>query len=417
MLDMDHHSFLRLAIGAGALTVLTTQSPTSAALADRDWPLTIEPVTTPAADSSSAPQLTTDGEHAMVSWIERVVPRTLFRFSERTASGWSAPRTVASGNDLVVNAADVPSVRALGDGTLAAAWMLANSPDPEAYDLRLAFSKDGGATWTTPVSPHHDRTATQHGFATLFQAPGAGLGLVWLDGRAANPKLAHPGDNMSLRAAVFSKAGRQLREAPIDTRVCDCCPTSVAVTSEGPIVAFRNRSQQEVRDIYVSRLAAGRWTTPVPVHADGWQIEACPVNGPSVSARNRDVVVAWFAALNDEGKAYVAFSRDAGRTFGPPVRVDDESAIGHVDVELLKDGSAAVSWIEFAKERSQFKVRRIEPDGGRSAAVTIAGAGFPRVAGHPRLAQVGDELLFAWTETTGGGSRVRTASAVVPQRD
>jgi hypothetical protein len=136
-----------------------------------------------------------------------------------------------------------------------------------------------------------------------------------------------------------------------------------------------------------------------------------------VSARNRDVVVAWFAALNDEGKAYVAFSRDAGRTFGPPVRVDDESAIGHVDVELLKDGSAAVSWIEFAKERSQFKVRRIEPDGGRSAAVTIAGAGYPRVAGHPRLAQVGDELLFAWTETTGGGSRVRTASAVVPKRD
>jgi hypothetical protein len=405
---------LRIAIGVLALAALATERAPSSAVADREWPLKLEPVASPAGDLSSGPQLTTQGDRAILSWMERVVPRSLFKFSERTPSGWSAPKTIASGNDLVVNAADVPSVRALADGTLAAAWMLANSPDPEAYDLRVAFSKDSGTTWTKPVGPHHDRTETQHGFASLFQSPGAGLGLVWLDGRATNAKLAHPSDDMSLRAATFSRAGAQLGETLIDGRVCDCCPTSVAVSAEGPIVAFRDRSPKEIRDIYVSRLAAGRWTTPVPVHNDGWRIEACPVNGPSITARNRDVVVAWFTALNDEGKAYVAFSRDAGRTFGAPVRVDDESAIGHVDVELLKDGSAAVSWIEFAKERSQFKVRRIESGGARSTAVTIAGAGDGRVAGHPRLAQTGNELLFAWTETTGGASRVRAARATVP---
>jgi hypothetical protein len=404
---------LRLALAAVPLAWLATARAPSPSAADADWPLTIQPVTSPAGDSSSAPQLTTQGDQAIVSWLERAVPRTLFKFSERTPSGWSTPGTVTSGNDLVVNAADVPSVRALGDGTLAAAWMVANSPDPEAYDLRLAFSRDRGATWTKPVSPHHDRTETQHGFATLFQAPGAGLGLVWLDGRATNPKLARPSDNMSLRAAVFSRSGQQMSETLIDARVCDCCPTSIGVTSEGPVVAFRNRSDKEVRDISVSRLAAGRWTTPATVHADNWRIEACPVNGPAISARNRDVAVAWFVALNDEGKAYVAFSRDAGRTFGAPVRVDDEAAIGHVDVELLKDGSAAVSWIEFAKERSQFKVRRIEPGGARSSAVTIAGAGEARVAGHPRLALAGNELLFAWTETAGGASHLRTARAAV----
>jgi hypothetical protein len=347
--------------------------------------------------------------------MERAVPRSVFKFAERTATGWSEAKTVASGNDLVVNAADVPSVRALADGTLAAAWMLANSPDPEAYDLQLAWSKDGGATWSKPVSPHHDRTETQHGFASLFQAPGAtaGLGLVWLDGRATNPKLAHPSDNMSLRAAIFSRAGVELREMPIDTRVCDCCPTAVAVTAEGPIVAFRNRSDKEVRDIYVSRFTAGRWTTPVAVHNDGWEIDACPVNGPAVSARGRDVAVAWFTGLKDEGKAFVAFSHDAGRTFGQPVRVDDESAIGHVGVELLKDGSAAVSWIEFVNERQQFKVRRVEAGGARTAGIIIAGQGEARVAGHPRLTQDRDELLFAWTETTSGASRVRTARATI----
>ena len=87
----------------------------------------------------------------------------------------------------MVNAADVPSVRALAGGTLVAHWMQENGPDPEAYNLRLAWSTDSGATWSKPVSPHHDGTKTQHGFASLFQAPGAGLGLVWLDGRAADP--------------------------------------------------------------------------------------------------------------------------------------------------------------------------------------------------------------------------------------
>src|SRR4029434_9739704 len=129
--------------------------------------------------------------------------------------------------------------------------------------------------------------------------------------------------NMCCGAALSTVARRQLRESPIDARVCECCPTSVATTSEGPIVAFRNRSAKEVRDIYVSRLAAGRWTPPVAVHNDNWDIDRCPVNGPAVSASGRTVAVAWFNALKEEGKAFVAFSRDGGRTFGAPVRVDD----------------------------------------------------------------------------------------------
>ena len=398
---------------AVALALLTVTGATSPVMPDREWTLTIESLSSPAGAESSAPQLTTEGDRAILSWMERAGSRATLKFAERTAPGWSAARTVVSGTDLLINAADVPSVRALADGSLVAHWMQENGPDPEAYNLRLAWSKDGGATWSPPTSPHHDGTKTQHGFASLFDAPGGGLGLVWLDGRATNPDSPNATDNMSLRAAEYTAAGKQLRETAIDTRVCDCCPTSVATTAEGPIVAFRNRSDKEVRDIYVSRLAAGRWSTPVAVHNDNWKIEACPVNGPAVSARNRDVVVAWFSAQNDEGKAFAAFSHDAGRTFGPPVRVDDVAANGHVGVELLKDGSAAVSWIEFASQRSQFKVRQVESSGTRSTATSVAGAEDGRVAGNPRIAQGRDELVFAWTETSNGASRVRTARAAL----
>ena len=302
----------------------------SNAAADANWVVKIEPLDSPAGDASSAPQLTAQGDRAILSWMERASPRGLFRFSSRTSAGWSAAKTVASGNDLVINAADVPSVRALPDGSLAAAWMIANGPDPEGYDLLLAWSKDEGATWSKPITPHHDRTETEHGFASLFPSAAGGLGVVWLDGRATSEKLAHPTDNMSLRAAAFNSLGRQVQDVAIDTRVCDCCPTSVAVTADGPIVAFRNRSAKDVRDIYASRFAGGRWTVPVAVHNDGWAIDACPVNGPSVAARNRDVAVAWFEAVGEQGKTFVAFSRDGGRTFGKPVRADDGTSTGHV---------------------------------------------------------------------------------------
>ena len=121
---------------------------------------------------------------------------------------------------------------------------------------------------------------------------------------------------MTVRAATFDRDGRQAGETLIDDRVCDCCPTAVALTSDGPIAAFRDRSPKEVRDISVSRLVNGAWTPSASVHDDGWTIDACPINGPAVAARGRDVVVAWFTAKQDQGQAFAAFSRDGGRTFG-----------------------------------------------------------------------------------------------------
>ena len=76
------------------------------------------------------------------------------------------------------------------------------------------------------MTPHHDSTKTEHGFASLFQMPGAGLGLVWLDGRQMKEG-AHEGMDagpMSLRGAVFNPDGTQAAEMLVDDRVCECVP-------------------------------------------------------------------------------------------------------------------------------------------------------------------------------------------------
>jgi len=411
---------------AAALFVAATQMS-----ARSDWPLAITPLKSPARGESAQPQLSSSEHGVILSWIERAGPTATLKFSRLRAdvalratarqagSAWSEARSVASGDDWFVNWADVPSVIALADGTLAAHWLQKSGSGTYAYDVRLSFSKDEGKTWTQPVTPHHDGTQTEHGFASLVPMPSGrgGLGLVWLDGRAmkATPggHGGHGGGDMSLRFAAFDRDGKQTAETAVDTRVCECCPTAAAITADGVIAAYRDRSTQEVRDIHVARLENGKWSEPVAVHDDDWKIPACPVNGPMLSARGRNVAIAWYTMKNEKGHAQVAFSKDGARSFGAPIVLADADTIGRVDVALLDDGSAVASWIEVVDTRAEFKIRRVDPAGRKSASITVAQLDAGRSSGYPRIAQHGDELVFAWTARD-NGLKVQTAVAKLP---
>ena len=433
---MSNHSFvwraMALAIAAAAITATAKAVAVQTNLA-----IAPQPLTTPAAANSAQPQLSVSKRGVLLSWIERNGDLATLKFSERTATGWTPARTIASGRDWFVNWADVPSVLRLPSGALVAHWLQKSAASTYAYDVRLSSSTDDGKTWSPSFLPHHDGTPTEHGFASLLPF-GDGFALVWLDGRAmrAAPKPGeggkpsaghdeHGGGAMSVRFARFDKNFKQLEETVVDAKVCECCPTAAAVTSEGLITAYRNRSDDEIRDNYVARFVNGKWTTPQAVFNDNWKIAACPVNGPSLSARGNQVAMAWFTAKDDQPRALAAFSSDAGKTFSAPIRIDDAGTLGRVDMELLPDGSALATWIEFAPlredatggkpaPRAQFTARRIERSGTRSAPITIAGLAGSRSSGYPRAAVANGEVIFAWTESADGGLQVRTAASKLP---
>jgi hypothetical protein len=385
------------------------------------WPLRVEAVVSPAAAGSAQPQLSVSSRGVLLSWIETTGTQATLRFSERNGNAWSAAQTVASGSDWFINWADVPSVIRLADGTLAAHWLQRSGADTYAYDVRLSYSNNDGMTWTPSFTPHDDATKTEHGFASLFQMPGArsGLGLVWLDGR--NMKSGHAGaggdhgsGDMSLRFASFDPSWKRVADTVLDLRVCECCPTAVAMTSDGPIVAYRNRSPTEVRDIFVTRLEKGKWSEPKAIAEEGWVFPACPVNGPSLSARGRNVAAAWFQAKDGIAKSFVAFSNDAGRTFGTPIRLNEDGSLGRVDVELLADGTAAAGYIDLTGGRAEFRIKRVDASGVASAPITIANLANSRSSGYPRMALHEGELVFAWVDRD-GGSVVRTAVVHLPE--
>ena len=403
----------------GAALVVTTLSCGRRALAE--WTVAVERVAPPAGPNSSEPQLTASDNGLVFTWIERVGKTTFLKFAERSASGWTTPMTAASGDDWFLSYADMPSVIRLGNGTLVAQWLQQIDPIMESYNLRMSYSRDHGKTWAPSFMPHHDETKTQHGFASFVELPGNTLGVLWLDGRNSEFDFDKPDTGtMTLRYAAFDASWKQTMDTEIDHRVCECCPTTAVATADGVLTAFRDRSDDEVRDIAVSRLENGKWTPPTLVSQDNWKLDFCPVNGPMLSARGRDVAAAWFTVKNDQGQAYAAFSSDAGRTWGMPIRLDDAGSLGRVDVELLDDSSAVASWVEYAEGRSDFRFRRVERSGARSAPINVAGVSGGQASGYPRIARSGNELILAWTDGTSnenGALQVQTAVGQLPTTD
>jgi hypothetical protein len=366
----------------------------------------------PAGPGSGQPNLAVslDGR-VYLSWIERVGEnRHSLRFSTKEGDGWSAPRIIAEGSNWFVNWADFPSMIALSDGSLAAHWLAKSGPDTYAYDVMISRSFDGGKTWGKPFTPHRDGVKTEHGFVSMFAAKDGSLAAVWLDGREIKAGAGgHGHGNMTLRYVKIKRDGSLTDEAALDAKVCECCQTSVAVTSDGPVVAYRDRSDEELRDISVVRLKAGKWSQPRSVFRDGWQINGCPVNGPAIAASGRRVAVVWFTAVNNTPRVKLAFSNDAGEIFGEPITVDDGNPAGRVDVLLLADGSAMALWLEKVSGGGAVRVRRVSSDGKLGQSITVAPSGTARSNGFPQMALDGKTLVFAWTN-----SRVLTAAMFLP---
>lgn len=367
---------------------------------------------TPAGPGSLAPSLaaTADGR-VLLSWVEPLGEgRHALRFAARAKGGsWSQPLTVQEGAGWFVNWADFPHLSALADGTLFAHW-LEKRPGGTTYDydVRVSRSRDAGRSWDVSFTPYRDQTAGEHGFVAFAPLDAARMGVLFLDGRETK----RTDGAMTLRFAAVARDGPPEADTRVDERVCDCCQTALARTSRGLVAAYRDRSASEVRDVAVVRFEDGRWSEHVFPGAEGWQIHACPVNGPALAAAGDTVALAWFTMAGETPRVKVALSEDAGASWGPPRVVDDGRPIGRVDVALTDGGAAVVSWLEETDTSASIRLRRVDARGA-STAFALAGTSAARSSGFPRLAVAGGEIVVAWRDA-GEPARVRTALVELP---
>lgn len=360
----------------------------------------LKQLSSPADSVSAEPYLFTDTTGLVyLSWVEKTKGISQLKYSVLNNDNWSSPVAITSGSNWFVNWADYPMLASNGNDLIA--HILQKSAEGKyTYDVKLITSADKGQYWSDLKILNDDKKNAEHGFVSLMPY-GDQFFVSWLDGRntvseGEDTTAHHEGHQgaMSLRGAVVNKQGTKTAEWELDNRVCDCCQTSTALTANGPVVVYRNRSEDEIRDMAIVRFINGKWTEPKIIFPDEWKIAGCPVNGPRAAAQGNNLAIAWFSSPDKKAQVNIIFSDDGGASFSKPIRIDEENAIGRVDVVMLNDKSAMVSWMEGAV----IKAARVNKNGTKDSSIIIASSSESRSSGFPQMTKSGNNLIFAWTD-------------------
>lgn len=371
----------------------------------------------PAPPGSAQPNVAqmADGR-LLLSWLNRrAARRTQLQYADFSNGHWGATKTIAIGSSFVVNWADTPHIAASANGALWVQWLQSPATQPGSQWTMLSTSRDDGTHWSTPVRVH-DGERGEYGFAALYPVGDGGMGVVWVQSESAasaaaqstatddRSRHAHARDTQpdhGLQAAVFDAGLQRGAQVPLSAEVCECCQPAAAALSDGAVVLYRGRDAQQIRDIHAVRRRAATWQPPARVHADGWRISACPVNGAAVAAHGDRVIAAWYTGADDVPTMKLARSDDAAVRFSAPVVVDRGPAvIGRAQVAMDAHG-VWIAWLREDTRTQSLWLARYSPDLSRELErlqiATLRARG--PASGFPQLAVRDGVAYMVWTDT------------------
>ncbi len=367
--------------------------------------------------AAAEPSIVADDRGFLMTWQARLEDGvTALRFRPITASGVpGTQREIARGAGWFVNWADFPSLAIMDNGDWLTHW-LQRSGAGYAYDIHVVRSTDRGASWSSPAILHDDGTRSEHGFVAWIADGDAAARAVWLDGRHTGSAghdhgAGHRGTGggaMTLRSARVMRDG--ITDAvQIDARVCDCCQTDAVRVGTQTLVVYRDRSDDEIRDVRLARHDGSRWLATQPLFDDGWRIEGCPVNGPAIAARGRSVIAAAYSEAGGASAVRVRTSNDGGTDWNGAVIIATDSTLGRLDAVALDEERFLVARVDAVGDTHQLRVSLHDRSGTvvDTHAVTTAPAGH--LPGFPRMASVGNATLIAWAQSRAGAPVVRAA--------
>lgn len=361
--------------------------------------------------NNAEPSLVSTNGNLSLSWIssEKGKEASLL-YTQYKNDIWMSPVRVASGKNWFVNWADFPS-HAINKNLILTSHLTKSDSATYSYDIVLNLQKLNGDLVKENFLLNTDGINAEHGFVSMIPNSNEGFFVTWLDGRnTGSSKMTEGGHHgaMSIRSAEVSSEGTIFNEVELDGKTCDCCQTSITTIANKPLIVYRDRSDGEIRDIYITRNINGTWEKPTPVFNDGWQIKGCPVNGPKIISKSKNVAVAWFTAVNNQPKVKLAFSLDEGETFEVPVEISDGQAIGRVDAVFLSATEVLVSYMETHEEGTYLKCKKVTLNGKASKPVIISMIDAKRSTGVPQLEILGNEVFAVWTISEKGKKQLKS---------
>ena len=360
-------------------------------------------------NSNAQPSLVSSNGSLSLTWIstDKDMNASL-NFRQFEDEEWTNPQTLAIGSNWFVNWADFPT-HAISGNQVLTSYLKKSASGTYTYDVFLNLQKLSGEKIKEDFILNTDGFKAEHGFVSIVANNNEGFFITWLDGRNTLDKEVD-GDHkpMTIRFAEITNAGDIINEIELDSSVCDCCQTSITDTDKGPLVVYRDRSEKEVRDIYVTRNVDDVWETPIPVHNDGWVIYGCPVNGPKVVSNSNDVAVSWFTVSEGKPAVNLAFSEFYGSSFGDPIKINDHSAIGRVDIAFLNDKEVLISYMEGDDFGTYLRIKKVSINGKVSEPITISKIDSGRNTGVPQLEILDNEIFIVWTVFENENNQLKT---------
>ena len=316
---------------------------------------------------------------------------------------WNTPSLINSSTDWFVNWADFPRITTNNQKGISVHFLEKSSSETYSYDIKVMNSKDEGNSWNNPMKLHNDNTKTEHGFVSTVNYYNNFLS-TYLDGR--QNELAKENKNlkpqMTLRATSYNIDGVILMDELIDNKVCDCCQTDIALTSDNsPITVYRDRSNNETRDIYYSYYKNSKWSNPLPVFNDNWIIGGCPVNGPAISTFNNSSSLIWYTEIDGESKIKIAFTDDITKGFDDPILINANNPLGRVDIEMINENSSIISYMDYINDKAYLKLQKIDRYTDINKSIIIDEISNTRSSGFPKINIIdNDKTIISWTDSS-----------------
>ncbi len=339
----------------------------------------------PASPGSTSPSLASEDlttitrqHEILMTWLE---PDGGLRFARLSDQAWSAPVTITRAVTRL-DPQDRPSLTVI-DTQGVRRTLIARTGDV------IARSPDAGRTWT--------RLPTLALPFASFAGGDEGGYAFWLEaGEEGAAKLL----------GTRLLAGQTL----LDPQAAGGSSTAAVMSWGGPIVVYRTGGAAQIALV---RRQDAQWTPPQLVHSESARPVRPTQGGPQVVALRRQVAIAWSTAAGNRERVLVAFSSDAGKTFGAPVEAaagaGDGAPLGPVDIALDDDGQALVLWrVDTGSGRSSRVLARVTSAGTRGKPLVIAPRLPADLASIPQITRAGERIAATWVE--GDPSRVHVVT-------
>jgi hypothetical protein len=338
----------------------------------------------------------------------------LLAWSADGGKTWSSPARVNSAVEAVQGEENGPKV-AFVDKKAYVVWSIPGAKgDKTRANIRFAMD-DGNGGFTAAQTLNEVNDAAR--FPIIETAPDGNLLVAWIDRRIDNPK------PRQLYLMKLSPDGKSLtKNYQVGEGLCECCKLGIAFADGGKTVYMVDREVDgnKIRNhvLRKSTDGAASFGAPVEISNDGWQVPSCPHSGPSIGRDSRGQLhVSWFTLGRSEREAgiYYSVSKDDGKTFAPRQLVQANSAPETLYATLVvgDDDRVYLAWSNLDDEsKTQIFMRTLAADGRTWSPIQQISRAKGN-AGRPVLALRKNQLQVAWTETDNEDSRVVLRSAMV----